>query len=144
MWQNTAGIPLLSVSSGTREHWQLDWECDERLTCKSVSNYEPNISSWLKNKPPTPTPAWAGDEGGRSPPHPEEERELPAVEAHPEELRLDPLLLDDVVVVRRLHFLSESENGAERRLHAAYARVRLCAGDSGGVLAATRCPEQKQ
>lgn len=49
--------------------------------------------------------------GGK--PHPEEERKLPAVEAHSEELRFDPLLLDDVVVVRCLHFLSGNEKRDE-------------------------------
>lgn len=37
--------------------------------------------------------------------HSEEERELPAVEADPEELGLQALLLHDVVVIGRLHFL---------------------------------------
>lgn len=54
----------------------------------------------------------------RGQPHPEEERELPAVEAHPEKLGLDPLLLDDVVVVRRLHFLSPGDkSGDEENKH---------------------------
>lgn len=45
--------------------------------------------------------------------YPEEERKLPAIEAHPEELRLDPLLLDDVVIVRCLHFLSQNNKHAK-------------------------------
>lgn len=41
--------------------------------------------------------------------YPEEERKLPAIEAHSEELRFDPLLFNNVIVVRRLHFLSQNE-----------------------------------
>lgn len=37
--------------------------------------------------------------------YPEEERELPAVEADPEELGLQALLLHDVVIVAGFHFL---------------------------------------
>lgn len=59
------------------------------------------------------TTALPPDESGWTEPHPEEERKLPAVEAHSEELRFDPLLFDDVVVVRCLHFLSESEKHEE-------------------------------
>lgn len=37
--------------------------------------------------------------------HPKEERKLPAVEADPKELRLQALLLHNVVVVAGFHFL---------------------------------------
>lgn len=47
--------------------------------------------------------------------HPEEERKLPAIETHSEELGLDPLLFDDVVIVRRLHFLSQDDKHREKR-----------------------------
>lgn len=37
--------------------------------------------------------------------HPEEKGKFPTVKSHPEELRLQSLLLHDVVIIRRLHFL---------------------------------------
>lgn len=37
--------------------------------------------------------------------HSEEEREFPAVESHPEELWLQTLLLHNVVIICRFHFL---------------------------------------
>lgn len=45
--------------------------------------------------------------------HSEEERELPAVEADPEELGLQALLLHDVVVIGRLHFLQVKVAGGK-------------------------------
>ena len=45
--------------------------------------------------------------------YPEEERKLPAIEAHSEELWFNPLLLDDVVIVRCLHFLSHNDKHAK-------------------------------
>lgn len=59
--------------------------------------------------------AWGGRWSHDGQPHPEEEGKLPAVEAHPEKFRLDPLLLDDVVVVRRLHFLSPGDKSRDEK-----------------------------
>lgn len=41
--------------------------------------------------------------------YPEEERKLPAIEAHSEELGFNPLLFNDVVIVCCLHFLSQTD-----------------------------------
>lgn len=46
-------------------------------------------------------------------PHPEEERKLPAIEAHSEKLGFNPLLFNDVVIVCSLHFLPQKHKHTE-------------------------------